>query len=329
MRFVFHQELIEQVVGVAARRDSLRECELHERVDRLYAIGDSELRNRSFREAYAKCFMAWGLGGSLQNVLREFSESPKIEQCVIVPAERSKTHRVDLLTKGEDERSRRTLFVQLSPEAVLDPTSILSWLRRELCHVADMLDETFGYVPDAIDGSPWERTLRHERYMLLWRISIAGRLNRSGVADEAELIQLRRAFGRAFMLRGMTPPSVAFDRITNAEALTHGDLLNWALHPEALLHENEDTEGASNQRLGGLCPLCGFPTFDWFDFDGAESSASAVSIQGEHGTWSSAKGACRQCAETYAFRVDRSRGVPNCDRMGGEDASEKSETCVG
>jgi hypothetical protein len=161
-----------------------------------------------------------------------------------------------------------------------------------------MLDETFGYRAEAFEGTPWECKLRQDRYMVLWRVFVEGRLCRAGHAEDRQVAALRHEFDRAFVYRGVRPPTSAFDRVLHATALTHVQLSGWAIAPQSLLFM--DSAGAMDAGgPGGLCPLCGFPTYDWFDF-GGNAGGLAQFIQCARPAWCTAHGACRQCAETYA-----------------------------
>ncbi len=69
----------------------------------------------------------------------------------------------------------------------------------------------------------------------------------------------------------------------------------------------EPTDAAASGRLrasgpGSDCPLCGFPTFDWFDFNGGTEIDPIRAIERRHPDWTPTSGACRQCAELYASR---------------------------
>ena len=73
-------------------------------------------------------------------------------------------------------------------------------LRRELLHVADMLDPAFGYLQGAAQRGPDPAVvnLLRERYRVLWDATIDGRLCREGrlgaQARAARLAEFARAF---------------------------------------------------------------------------------------------------------------------------------------
>ena len=239
MRFEYHPDLVEQTVFQSARRDARLECELHAAIDRLYKIPDQELRQRSFNEAYGDLFGRWKLDSVLIDALREFPLIDQcIEECVVAPAARGKTQAVDLFVKQADApgaEPHRTLLIQLCPEAFLRTDQTNAWLRRELYHVADMLDADFGYSPDDLCGSSWEGNLLRDRYQVLWRIYVVGRLLCSAQADVAELPSLKGGFRRAFAHHGLGPSDEDFARILSQPKLTHHQISTWASHPELVI----------------------------------------------------------------------------------------------
>ncbi len=316
MLFVYHADLVEQVVFLVTRTNPTRECELHEKVDLLYAISDVETRSAAFCKAYGDHFTAWKLADGFESHLRTLIGDCNLHRCAMVPASRGRNQKVDLLTKTEAGFTDRTLFIQVLPESILDPTPLLPWLQRELLQVADMLDERFGYRPDDIVGSPWERKLRQDRYMVLWRIHVAGRLLRAGMQNARELASLHAAFEKAFRNKGNCPAPESFDRVLHAEALTHAQLLAWAIEPRELQSKHSGICEVG-PGPGGLCPLCGFPTHDWFDFESRCVDGCFTTIQAARPGWQRDQGACRQCMETYIHRIG-GNGVPK-NWVGGED----------
>lgn len=255
MQFEFHPDFVEQAVFLASRLDAERECELHAVVDRLYAIPDAELKDRAFREAYAGRFTQWRLGAALAGAIEEWKASAgRVARCVVVPASRRSNQYVDLLVKPTTEsETQRTLLLQVRPQSLFEPAALCTWLHRELQHVSDMLDEDFGYDPSDLDGAVWERNVQRDRYTVLWRIYVAGRLKREGRGDVRELASLRAAFRQAFTHHGVAPSGEAFDRLLDRERLTHAQLLQWAKRPESLL-EDEDPAQVDYAAMS-RCPL--------------------------------------------------------------------------
>jgi len=301
MHFVYHPDLVEQVIFLVTRASAERECEWHTQVDRLFAIQDFETRNAAFGKAHGDHFTAWKLAEEFESLLRVLSGSCKLHRCAMVPAGRRRSQKVDLLVKTESGHTERTLFIQVRPESILEPKPLVPWLRRELMQVADMLDDKFGYEPDAIVGSSWERKLRQDRYLVLWQINVEGRLLRAGHADGKELTALRAAFNKALRHQGSEPALREFERVLHAEALTHAELLAWATEPQRL-SSSQGLISNGGPSPGGMCPLCGFPTYDWFDFVAHPETEPFSAILSKYPLWCTAHGACRQCVETYLHR---------------------------
>lgn len=328
MQFVYHPHLIEQVVFLVTRADPARECELHERIDRLYAIQEPETRSAAFAGAFAELFSHWKLADSFEACLLSLVGNLEIKRCAMAPAGRSRHQKVDLLSRSDEANPERTVFLLIKPESVLDPAPLLPWIRREFFFVADMLDDRFGYRPDDIAGTAWERKLSQDRYLVLWRIYVAGRLHRGGHEDESELRSCRTSFQKAFRHRGADPTMKAFDRVFTAEALTHDQLLGWATEPATLL-DVTPCQRARGPSPGGLCPLCGFPTHDWFDFESQSVKDCVTTIKVTHQQWSDALGACRQCIETYLHRIVGNK--PSTKRLEGEShvhVLQKESVCT-
>ncbi len=244
MLFEYHPDFVEQAVFLAARLDEERECELHAFVDRLYAIPDAELKDRAFREAYAERFTQWRLGAALVGAIDEWkAPAGRVTRCVVIPASHSSKQYVDLMVKPMTEsETQRTLLLQVRPQSLFEPAALRSWLHRELQHVSDMLDEDFGYDPSDLDGAVWERNVQRDRYSVLWRIYVAGRLMREGRCDNQELTSLRTAFQRAFTHHGEAPSGEVFDCLLDRERLTHTQLLEWAKRLESLLGDEHPAQ---------------------------------------------------------------------------------------
>jgi hypothetical protein len=283
------------------------------------------LRQRSFNEAYGDLFGRWKLDGILREAAREFPPIDRgVDKCVVAPAARGKTQAVDLFVKQADApgtEPQRTLLIQLCPEAFLRTDQTNAWLRRELYHVADMLDDDFGYSPDDLGGSSWEGNLLRDRYQVLWRIYVVGRLIRSGQADGAELSSLKGGFRRAFAHHGLEPTDEDFARILSQPKLNHHQLSTWASHPDLVIRASAErpADGMYPQRFGDACPLCGFPTYDWYVFAMEQEREVAAAIERAKPAWRRQSGACRQCVETYVSVLDRDFvGQPRSMERSGE-----------
>lgn len=241
MRIEYDPALVEYAVFHAARNDRRLEAEVHTVIDPLYDLDDSRDREKRFQDAYSAFFRRLRLDAVLVELL---AEHPLIQQfvgrCVIGEVQGPKQQGAELFVKGDGcsvPDSARTLIIQVCAQSLLNPESLIPPMRRELLHVADMLDEDFGYDPKSLAGRTPQHNLIRDRYRVLWDLYVEGRLSREGHGDESIKRGLSRQFEKAFgsHLPCLYPP--ALERVFHAAVLTHDQLLNWSQAPQALLSE--------------------------------------------------------------------------------------------
>lgn len=315
MKIEYEQTLIEQATFLAARRDERLERELHQAIDPLYEISDEEKRRRAFEPVFAECFTKLGLERIIVDLIAERPLIGKlVGRCVVREAPRAKVESAELFVRragAGSAISRRTLVIQVCPQSLIDSQRFALRMRRELLHVADMLDERFGYARDTVaPGTGGARqSLLRDRYRVLWDIYVEGRLSRQGLGDKSMAAGVRRSLLQVLSTYDPQGVDGAFDKVFDAPSLTHDDLLARARNPELLLpacaisEESEGSSGYPRISPGQPCPLCGFPTHDWFDF-GCDAEGTVISaIERSYSGWSTQDGACRQCAEMCAAAV--------------------------
>lgn len=302
MKIQFDPALVEQSVGHAVHGNRHLEAELHRSIDPLYAMDPGTKRDTQFSEAYFRFFSRLGLDSTFT---RLFEEQPTIgrdiERCLIREAPRSKNECAELLVKGGGEDlnpDERTLVIQVTVASLVEGDRLRSRIRRELFHVADMLDEKFAYRREQIDGLPSRQNLIRDRYRVLWDANIEGRLSRLGFEDEHASARIRTSFACVFGIESESLANQVFDRVFSSESLTHAQLFEWAESPELLHGKTAGSMPVAS--AGGACPLCGFPTFDWFEFPPNFPRSILGSICESHSDWSLDHGACRQCVEIYS-----------------------------
>jgi hypothetical protein len=298
--------LVEQAVRLAVRSDRSAEQSLHKVVDPLYAIDDREARDRAFTRTFAEWFTQLGLGRPLAELI---AERPLIDRrvarCLVRMAPRRKAESAELFVRRDSPTDPivRTLVIQLCAESLVEPESVRPFLRRELLHVGDMLDDDFGYVREEFDGLPAQQNLVRDRYGVLWDIYVERRLLDENLVGGERMERLRVGFEKAFTLGGQPPAGDAFDRAMQCRSLTHRQLYSWANEPRRVLEVNgadspQPVVGRSGP--GQSCPICGFPTFDWLDLSAEGGTEAIRAIQRICPTWTPADGVCRRCAEACA-----------------------------
>ena len=307
MKTDYDPVLVEQAVFLAVRKNASLERELHRATEPLYEMPPGEARETRFHEIYAAFFSRLGLDSIVSTLLAEpdchdlFEEG--LGRCVVRRAAHAKAESAELFVRPSDgttTRSDRTLIIQVQPQSLLDHDHLVLLMRRELLHVADMLDERFGYHPEAIEGLAARQNLIRDRYRVLWDIYVEGRLCRRGVGDERMAKRLETLFDRAFALRGTDADRAAFVHVYRAGHLTHDRLLAWAGSPETLLTAAAEPSPGSPRRPGEACPLCGFPTYDWLPLEDACVAHLVAAIHAQYPAWRRELGVCRQCAELHA-----------------------------
>lgn len=259
MRFEYDPNFVEQATFLSAKRDPVQECASHDVLDPLYRMTDVELRRRAFRAAHGDLFRRFGLDGLVPHAVDEFPLlAEHLNCCLVREAERTRAQSVDLYTRKSDssnEVGEPTLIIALCPESLLDHQQLTPWLRRQLQHVEDMVNERFGYDTRLPAVSPVQQNLIRDRYAVLWDIYVEGRLIRSGKLDDSAIQQLWVSFSKAFRLDGQCPSRTTFERLLETNELTHTQMMFWATNLEVF---SEIVEGENHARIqeSNCCAVC-------------------------------------------------------------------------
>jgi len=284
----WHPQLVEAAV-LAAMDAGTTEFTFHAERDALYEIADPERREAAFAAAHARWFERLALDRPLRETLAGRPEIvTSCARCLVTRARGGRDEGGDLLVSPS---SRPNLSVRLLPETVAAPDRLRLLLRRELLHVADMLDPRFGYepaLPECVAGSARERAVR-DTYRILWDVYVDGRLVRAGLVPAAARVDRVRDFARAFSHLG-DGLEAAFSRVFDTSELTHADLLGLA---------TGDVAGAPRAR----CRLCDMPTRALEPAPDRLPRAVLAAIADDFPGWRPRDGLCGRCAELYASRV--------------------------
>ena len=298
---------------VAALRGRPEEGAFYDERETLYTVDDPEERETRFRALH----MAWfGRLGFVALIADAFSEQRSVVAGVgrhlVAGARSSRDEGAELFVAGGEDPAgpvQRTLLLRLRPETFRDPLRLRSLLRRELTHVADMLDPAFGYDPRTLRGgdTPLPEPLLRERYRVLWAAAVAGRLARRRWAPPGARVERLREFTATFPMLG-TDAEAAFDRVFGGDCATHAALLAVAVRPEGPLGT-----APARPRASERCPLCRCATHDFEPDPMSLPSAVREQIRPAVPDWDPADGLCRQCADLYRARVwleERRRSRP-------------------
>ncbi len=277
MNLVYDNDLVEGVVFLEARRlerngQSLLVARYERQRTKLYDMADEDARNAAFFELHLKWFRDFGCEERMLAALKEF---PLIRQRAATLLVRKAVSKKDEGAELFVRPDARNVAVAFRCERLFDPV-FDQFLRHELCHISDMLDETFAYEPaiTLADAPPAELDLLRDRYRVLWDITIDGRLNHE---RSARLAEFRKALP--------TLSEKIFNELWSARP-SHPELVVLA---KSVLMRTVKTPGAS-------CPLCKFPTFAWADKPAVDA------IRRDFPRWRPEDGCCARCAELYSTR---------------------------
>jgi len=297
----YDPRFIEEAV-FQAPLDRTAALELRESRNRIYEVPDSERRDDLFNDLNRFWFSRLGLGKIIDQTLLEQAIIPaQVEKCFVVRASHRKQEGAELFV-AEDRhgagRPIRTLRILLRPESLFEPETLITLLRHELFHIADMLDHGFAYEPvlPKAEGGPTYDTLVTSRYRVLWDTTISGRMTRRGWHDQSVRERQLTEFAGAFpMLQDRLEES--FSRFFDCEHPRHADLAQFAFDPR-------QASGSLQQYAapGTHCPLCRFPTQVFETFLSEDEEAVSAAVKQDFPGWSASEGLCVQCADLYRGR---------------------------
>jgi hypothetical protein len=285
----YDPRLVEEAV-VRALRGHADAAKFWRHRDRLYEIAGAEEREAAFARLHADWFVHLALDKPIAIALAEQpSVTSQVERCTIARAIRRKDEGAELFVNRSSEQIRRVVRIALRPESLLEE-AVLTFLRRELQHVADMLDPAFGYEPSlpADGGGPTHDRLLMDRYRALWSAYIDGRLVRAGRIPGSARNERWNEFAETFGMLG-SGRETEFARFFDAPApCSHADLVAFARAP-----------GIGGSPAGSRCALCHCPTYQ---FETDISSELVEAIRADFPDWDASSSICRQCADLYRAR---------------------------
>lgn len=292
--------LVEEAVFLAIESHP-KAKKFHRERDRIYRIAHPEERERAFRDLHQGWFLQLGLAEQIEEAIGEQPLlSSEVKSCLVSRAPGKQEEGAELFVNPEEklsEKQRRTVSIFLTPESLLHPSPLLTFLRHELMHITDMIDPGFGYEPDlpVAEGGPTHDRLLKERYRVLWDATIDGRMTRRGWGAEALREERLREFCHTFPMFGEESESL-FSRFFDREAHTHVEFVAFVLEPRAIAGTPQGPHS------GSRCPLCNFPTYTFEPEPERLSPELVLQITQDFPRWHPSHGLCRQCADLYRAR---------------------------
>jgi hypothetical protein len=296
--FRYEPRLIEEAVFFA-QRNGQAAGDLGRQRSHIYEIADPEERERLFSKLYEAWFVRLGLGQPIQQAFREqpliLSE---VKACLLGRATKAADEGAELFVRSEEDSHnarQRTVRILLRPESLLSPESLLTFLRHELFHIADMLDPVFAYEPvlPSSEVGPTYDSLLRDRYRALWDTTINGRMVRRGWLRASARSQHLCDFAISFpMLRGEIEN--VFTRFFDQEPHSHPEFVAFSQNPRAAF--GNVTVGL---QPGSRCALCGFPTYTFVPQPESLDRLTIAEILHDFPQWHPSDGLCAQCGDLY------------------------------
>jgi hypothetical protein len=304
MKVKYHPRFVEKVLlAEIQRREKRGDCRLrdqyHELAEPLYALAP-EARDEGFKEIYIGLFIKCGLHSALEEILHESPVMEKIDETIIF--ESGGEELADLY----QDKDRLRVVMNLKASSLSDATRLRSLMNHELTHLADMLDPQFCYDRSPFSSSPAEESILRERYRTLWDISIDSRLLKSDQLTIATKALRQEEFLALYRKFGQRECEAVFEHLWSRGRMTHPELREHAKDPHRLLRA-AGIEVAENTVLPGLlCPICGFPTYEWVANPGQIEGCVTDQIKQHVPDWTPQQGICERCLESWTYRTRES-----------------------
>lgn len=299
MRIEYEPRFLDEVVlrALAMRPEGRR---FHRERERIYDNADPEERGVAFDALNVAWCERLGIARPLVDAI---SDEPLVamgvDRCAVGRPPTPSDIGAELIVRAarpvEATPATRVVRFLLRPEWLLEPATLTPLLRRELRHVADMLDPAFGYeprLPNTGVGRTHERLLR-DRYRAAWNATVDGRLVRAGRLEPGVREQCWAEFAAVFGTLDEAAPA-AFAALFDDPAPTHARLVALATAPRTVVVG----PGAGPV----VCPLCECPSARGLTDGAMLPDPVQAEIVADFPAWSPDDGCCRQCADLYSAR---------------------------
>ena len=296
-RIEIHPRLTEETVWAAlSHLPEARTRAYHRQREQLYRMEDPDERDTRFAHLHSSWFLKLELDGPIRQAIAEQREMlAPVHRFLFAPASKATKQGAELYVNSARVPS---VVMAILPRILIDGERALAILRRELMHVADMLDPAFEYEPrlPPQPAGPTHDQLLLDRYRTVWECSIDGRLLRQGRVPATVRERRYQAFMRAFPGLGSVAEA-SFARIFDDPRPSHRSIVTMASDPETYFG-GAIGSAPRNHR----CPLCAFPTSDFEPAPETLSHTVLTTIRSDFPEWQADKGLCRQCADLYRSR---------------------------
>lgn len=310
---IYDIQLVDDIVykGLAERErngDIALYEEYHELRNDIYEI-EQALRPKRFRDLDHDFFYRLGYDRFLLEILDEYPDVMEaVEEVHVRRATTKQNEGSNVVDDG------KKVVIRLYSDQFIEGQEICKVLRHELMHVADMMDEGFGYRAELSQCSPMEGRIIRDRYRLFWDIRVDGRLHGEGRETIATKEERKKEFVSFFRKIPEKTRDLIFEKLWEGkEPLTHHKMIDISKDVNKLMEVvRESGSGISSdleeevEKIGPLpgtiCPLCGFPTSAWVEDLGTGEEIVKM-IKADFPDWGAHDGVCFRCAEYYKLRA--------------------------
>jgi len=298
-RYLFSVKLVERSVQLELKRQEDLEKLYHKKADFLYEEYDVSERQQEFEKLDWSLFRRSKLPERIATEVEKFPMmKDRVGNIVVSAVDLKSEESADLLVKDDG----REILISIHPETLVNWNSGRTTVLHELMHVADMLDPSFLYEKRKLGASPAEEEIVRQRFSLLWRISIDGRLERKGEAPSRNFRAYEPEFNRLFRRIPIGQHERILEKLWSGNSLTYRDLIGFAFDLSKLMEwagipvELIRDEGAGLV-MSSFCPLCRCRMYQAVRLDEQSDRARVDRIRKEFPVWSPDQGICERCLE--------------------------------
>jgi len=227
----FDPDFIEEAVFLYAGKEAAYSAltkVFHQGREGLYAETPGEKREQAFRLFYEEYFVRFGLRAIFENILSEFPLLSGLNILIYIKKVAGrKKEESELYVNG----GIKTVYIGLQAIRILEREFLESFLRFELMHVCDMLDEAFHYSPYPLflrEGGVVENENIKNRFRLLWDIYVDSRLVKRGRRPFVHEDARQEEFKKVFFYMNERQQGAVLSKVRDTEGLSQTDLLGIA-----------------------------------------------------------------------------------------------------
>ena len=292
------EAVVEDVARVAAHAGfESFERAIRRVLDPLYEKPVAE-RQPACVAAYRSLFREWGFEALLMRALDEFpviSRSDAVRRIGFRAP--SRPHEAGVGFSGP---SRSLIAIAVPVTLFRDPPELARFLRREIQHIADLLDPAFAYAtgPCRVLGSATNDNSVRERLRLFWSINADGRIAANGLQPSRSLDEWASLVARTISELEGDPSRQCAEHLWNRGLVPFPELLAMARDPARVLRRGD---GARGHAAGDPCPLCRVAACCLVAIPpGTLTVDDLAEIRDVVGNFDPTSGACERCVESFA-----------------------------